>query len=259
MLEEFVFLDGHSRRCIGWALHRSLHAELTLAALRMALGQRHLRPGIVHHSDRGVQYACRDDVALLEQHGFRISMSRAGNPYDNAQAESFLKTLKYEEVYRFEYRNFHEAHTRIGEFIETVYNTKRLHSALGSATGRVRTERPMSFLRHGESIPPMSANKTGKEVRPLPPTHRQNEFQPAIPWQGCSPAEPRLRFTGQRPSSAPMPCPDNLFAANGFTVLVLCLSPGVHPREKEENGKQKGGHDVSCPYGGDGDAATGSG
>ena len=135
LLEEFIFLavllDGHSRRCIGWALDRSLHAELTLAALRMALERRRLQPGIVHHSDRGVQYACRDYVTLLEQHGFRISMSRAGNPYDNPQAESFIKTLKYEEVYRCEYRNFHEAYARIGEFIEAVYNTRRLHSALG--------------------------------------------------------------------------------------------------------------------------------
>jgi putative transposase len=133
--EEFVFLavllDAYSRRCVGWELGRSLHAELTLAALRMALGQRSIQPGIVHHSDRGVQYACGEYVALLGQHSFRISMSRAGNPYDNAKAESFIKTLKYEEVYRFEYRNFHEAKARIGEFIEAVYNSKRLHSALG--------------------------------------------------------------------------------------------------------------------------------
>lgn len=136
--EEFVFLavllDAYSRRCIGWALKRSLHAALTLEALGMALRQRRIQPGIVHHSDRGVQYACRDYVTLLEQHGFRISMSRVGNPYDNAQAESFIKTLKYEEVYRCEYRDWHEAHAHIGEFIEAVYNTKRLHSALGYRT-----------------------------------------------------------------------------------------------------------------------------
>ena len=133
--EEFIFLavvlDAYSRRCIGWALSRSLQAEVAVTALRMALGQRCIQPGIVHHSDRGVQYACGDYVALLEQHSFRISMSRAGNPYDNARAESFLKTLKYEEVYRSEYRDFGEANARIGEFIEAVYNTKRLHSALG--------------------------------------------------------------------------------------------------------------------------------
>ena len=133
--EEFIFLavvlDSYSRRCVGWALERNLRAELTLRALHTALGQRRIQPGIVHHSDRGVQYACGDYVALLEQHGFRISMSRAGNPYDNARAESFIKTLKHEEVYRFEYRDFQEARARIGEFIEAVYNSKRLHSALG--------------------------------------------------------------------------------------------------------------------------------
>jgi len=86
---------------------------------------------LVHHSDRGVQYASRDYTALLEQHGIRISMSRLATPYDNAQAESFIKTLKYEEVYRTEYRNLEEAKVLIGKFLEKVYNQQRLHSALG--------------------------------------------------------------------------------------------------------------------------------
>jgi putative transposase len=126
-----VILDGYSRRCIGWALDRSLEAELALVALRMALATRQVRPGLVHHSDRGVQYASHAYTNRLKEHGIRISMSRGGNPYDNAQAESFIKTLKYEEVYMFEYQDLAEARVRIGHFLDTVYNRKRLHSALG--------------------------------------------------------------------------------------------------------------------------------
>jgi putative transposase len=126
-----VILDAYSRRCIGWALDGSLEAELAVAALRMALATRHVRPGLVHHSDRGVQYASSAYTTLLAEHGIRISMSRTGNPYDNAQAESFIKTLKYEEVYLFEYQDEGEARERIGYFLEAVYNYKRLHSALG--------------------------------------------------------------------------------------------------------------------------------
>ena len=126
-----VVLDAFSRRVIGWALGRTLAAELALTALRMALTERRPEPGLVHHSDRGVQYASQDYTGMLKQHGVIISMSRKGNPYDNAACESFMKTLKYEEVYRSEYSDFNEAHARIGEFLESVYNQKRLHSALG--------------------------------------------------------------------------------------------------------------------------------
>lgn len=126
-----VLLDAFSRRCIGWALERYLDTELTLSALRMALATRRVRPGLVHHSDQGVQYACTDYTHLLRQQEIRISMGRRGNPYDNAQAESFLKTLKYEEVYLYEYEDLAEARRRIGHFLEEVYNRKRLHSALG--------------------------------------------------------------------------------------------------------------------------------
>jgi len=132
---EFVYLavvlDAFSRRVIGWALGRTLEAQLAVAALRMALVQRQPGPGLVHHSDRGVQYASLDYTEMLKQHQATISMSRKGNPYDNAACESFMKTLKCEEVYRNEYRDFHEAHSSIGEFLERVYNQKRLHSALG--------------------------------------------------------------------------------------------------------------------------------
>ena len=126
-----VLLDAFSRRCIGWALQRSLEAALVLEALHMVLKQRRPRPGLVHHSDRGVQYASRDYTGQLEQHGIGISMSRRGNVYDNAKAESFIKTLKYEEVYRTEYGNLEEAKTSIQEFLEKIYNQERLHSALG--------------------------------------------------------------------------------------------------------------------------------
>jgi len=132
---EFVYLavvlDAFSRRVIGWALDRSLEDKLTLAALRMALREREPAPGLVHHSDRGVQYASRDYTDVLKGHQIRISMSRKGNPYDNATCESFMKTLKYEEVHRQEYRDLDEARSCIQQFLEKVYNQKRLHSALG--------------------------------------------------------------------------------------------------------------------------------
>lgn len=126
-----VILDACSRRVIGWALGRTLEAELALAALRLALARGRVAPGLVHHSDRGVQYASKDYIELLTEHGILISMSRRGNPYDNAQAESFIKTLKYEEVYRTEYLDFADARRCLGKFIDSVYNEKRLHSALG--------------------------------------------------------------------------------------------------------------------------------
>ena len=132
---EFVYLavvlDAYSRKVIGWALDRHLEAELAIAALQMALHRRKPTAGLTHHSDRGVQYASHDYIALLKDHGARISMSRRGNPYDNAACESFMKTLKYEEVYRQEYRDLAEAHASIQTFIERIYNGKRLHSALG--------------------------------------------------------------------------------------------------------------------------------
>jgi putative transposase len=135
LLEEFVFLaailDAFSRRVIGWALDRRLDNELSLTALRMAIERRTPLAGLVHHSDRGSQYASRDYIELLQANQIRISMSRRGNPWDNAACESFMKTLKYEEVYRNEYRNLAEARAALGEFLERVYNQKRLHSALG--------------------------------------------------------------------------------------------------------------------------------
>jgi transposase InsO family protein len=133
--EEFVFLavilDAFSRRVIGWALDRNMEDELTLTALRMALSRRSIQPGLVHHSDRGSQYASKDYTDLLKANQIDISMSRKGNPWDNAACKSFMKTLKYEEVLRNEYRDLAEAFASIPEFLEKVYNQKRLHSALG--------------------------------------------------------------------------------------------------------------------------------
>jgi transposase InsO family protein len=133
--EEFIFLavilDACWRRVIGWALDRTMEDDLTLAALRMALGQRSIQPGLVHHSDRGSQYASTDYTDLLKDRGIDISMSRKGNPWDNAACESFMKTLQYEEVFRNEYRDLLDAHRSIERFLEKVYNEKRLHSALG--------------------------------------------------------------------------------------------------------------------------------
>lgn len=132
--EEFVYLavilDAYSRRVIGWHLNDGLDDSLTLTALRMALRERTVRPGLVHHSDRGVQYASGEYTELLKANGIDISMSRKANPWDNAACESFMKTLKYEEVYRTEYRNLIHARAAIGEFLERVYNERRLHSAL---------------------------------------------------------------------------------------------------------------------------------
>jgi len=135
LTNEFVYLavilDAFSRRVIGWELGRTMEVELTIGALRKALTGRRIEPGLVHHSDQGVQYASIEYTNMLKEHGIQISMSRKGNPYDNAQAESFMKTLKYEEVYRSEYRDEREARRAISHFLEKVYNEKRLHSALG--------------------------------------------------------------------------------------------------------------------------------
>lgn len=125
-----VVLDAYSRRVIGWSLDDTMSDSLSIAALRMALDRRPIGPGLVHHSDRGVQYASRDYTQLLRENGITISMSRKANPWDNAKCESFMKTLKHEEVHCTEYRNLCDARTRIGRFPESVYNEKRLHSAL---------------------------------------------------------------------------------------------------------------------------------
>ncbi len=135
LVRGFVYLaavlDAYSRRVIGWAMSRSLDAGVAVAALQMALATRTITAELVHHSDRGVQYASDDYTGLLKERSVQISMSRCGNPYDNARCERFMRTLKEEEVYLSEYETLGEAQASIAHFIEAVYNQKRLHSSLG--------------------------------------------------------------------------------------------------------------------------------
>jgi transposase InsO family protein len=135
LLREFIYLavllDAFSRRCIGWAISRHIDTQLTLAALQMTLRTRSIQPGLIHHSDQGVQYAATDYVTVLHKQKIEISMSRTGNPYDNAKAERFMRTLKYEEIYMNDYETLGEVRASIEHFIEAVYNRKRLHSAIG--------------------------------------------------------------------------------------------------------------------------------
>ena len=126
-----MILDGYSRKVVGWALERTLASRLAVAALNQAIAERQPLPGLVHHSDRGVQYACAEYVGVLKKHGMIPSMSRPANPYDNASCESFIKTLKREEIYARRYENLEHLRANISEFIEEYYNRQRLHSALG--------------------------------------------------------------------------------------------------------------------------------
>lgn len=133
--DEFVYLaailDAHSRKVVGWNLSRRLDVSLTLTALEAALAKRRVAPGLVHHSDRGVQYAASAYVMRAREVGMVLSMSRPGCPTDNPQAESFFRTLKTEQVYLSEYRDYQDAYRQIAHFIDEVYNRKRLHSSLG--------------------------------------------------------------------------------------------------------------------------------
>ncbi len=158
-----VILDVFSRKVVGWALERTLAARLPIAALEQAIGERQPPPGLVHHSDRGVQYACAEYAEILREHQMIPSMSRPANPYDNASCESFIKTLKREEIYANDYRDLEHLRRNVGKFIEQYYNRCRLHSALGYRSPeefeqRIASSDPataslgasMRFFRHGE-------------------------------------------------------------------------------------------------------------
>jgi putative transposase len=170
--EEFVYLavilDAFSRRVVGWAMADHLQASLAIDALTMALAERRPAWGsLIHHSDRGVQYACGDYTELLAAHGITASMSRVGNPYDNAKAESFMKTLKADEVDGRLYRNLKEAERCIGTFIDEVYNKQRLHSALG-----YRPPAEFEALHRASGRPGGAGAARTDGFAPPPPEHR---------------------------------------------------------------------------------------
>ena len=167
-----VILDGFSRKVVGWALDRTLAARLTIAALGQAIEKRRPEPGLVHHSDRGFQYACAEYVAIIEQYRMVPSMSRPANPYDNASCESFIKTLKREEIYANKYDNLEHLRANIEEFIEEYYNRQRLHSALGyrppeefeqQAEGQTESRSAtMEFFENQENSKKISTGLLGK-------------------------------------------------------------------------------------------------
>jgi putative transposase len=166
LAEEFAYLaivlDAFSRRVIGWALETHLQASLAIAALDMAIAARQPAPGsLIHHSDRGVQYACGDYTAILRAHDIQASMSRVGNPYDNAKAESFMKTLKHEEVDGSAYRDAADARDHLGGFIEDVYNRHRLHSALDYLSPQ---EYEANAPRLRRAVPPAAIRQASTRV-----------------------------------------------------------------------------------------------
>jgi transposase InsO family protein len=178
-----VILDRWSRRIVGWALDRTLAARLAVTALERAIAARSPGPGLVHHSDRGIQYASQEYVTVLKQHAMTPSMSRPANPYDNATCESFMKTLKQEEIHCRQYRDLQDLNAHLEEFLDEYYNRQRLHSALGYRTPAEfeqdhRTEQPgeflgapaMSFFRHGKSIDPMPDDQSGELQSTSPPS-----------------------------------------------------------------------------------------
>ena len=202
--KEFVYLavilDAFSRKVVGWALDRTLAARLPIAALEQAIVQRQPPPGLVHHSDRGVQYACGDYAQILQQYQIIPSMSRPANPYDNASCESFMKTLKREEIYANDYRDLEHLLGNIEVFIEQYYNRCRLHSALGyrppeefeqeASPGISSARATMSFFRHGEIYQSdVGSNSSGERPKSRPPAHRSDESPAGYSSASCSPAE----------------------------------------------------------------------
>jgi transposase InsO family protein len=195
-----VILDGWSRKVVGWELGRTLGAELAIAALNKAIAERKPPPGLVHHSDRGVQYASNDYVVILGRHQMIPSMSRPANPYDNASCESFMKTLKQEEIYAGQYQDIDDLRTNIEAFIDRYYNCERLHSALGyrppeefeqmAEPGAVTSGATMSFFRHGEIYRWDERQGNGEPDRSSSPPHPIDESPVGYSLAGWSPPEP---------------------------------------------------------------------
>jgi transposase InsO family protein len=170
---EFVYLavvlDRFSRKAIGWALDRKLTAELGVRALEQAVKERQPSPGVVHHSDRGVQYCCREYMAVLEKYQMTTSMSRPANPYDNAVCERFMKTLKSEEIYCRDYQDLADLSSHVQDFLENYYNRLRLHSALGYRT-------PEEFEREQASAAAPMRNGVAK-IQPFQPPENSRKEQ----------------------------------------------------------------------------------
>jgi putative transposase len=195
-----VILDAYSRKVVGWSLERTMATRLPLAALERAIGERQPPPGLVHHSDRGVQYASGEYVRKLRRHGMIPSMSRPGNPYDNASCESFMKTLKREEIWANQYADLEQLQSNIEEFIDRYYNRERLHSGLGYQTPEefeaaagsktISKGAKMSFFRHGEIYPPDAVCRDGKPAEAGSPDHRLDESPAGYSSAGWSPPEP---------------------------------------------------------------------
>jgi hypothetical protein len=196
-----VILDAWSRKVVGWELARTLAGQLPMAALEKAIAERKPPPGLVRHSDRGVQYASDDYVSVLGRHQMVPSMSRPANPYDNASCESFMKTLKREEIYANEYRDIDELRSNIEEFIDRYYNRQRLHSALGyrppeefeqaAETGAATAGATMSFFRHAEIFrSDVDFSHSGEAAETVSPSHRLDESPAGYSLAGWSPPEP---------------------------------------------------------------------
>ena len=207
-----VILDSFSRKVVGWSLDRTLASRLPITALEQAIAERQPPPGLVHHSDRGVQYASAEYVRILQHHQMISSMSRPANPYDNASCESFMKTLKREEIHANDYRDLTHLRANIEAFIERYYNRCRLHSALGyRSPEEFETEiqsgkseansagAKMSFFRHGEIYQSdVGGNSSGERPKSRSPAHRRDESPTGYSSASCSPAEPASASPAER-------------------------------------------------------------